>query len=55
MVEMTTPFDPPICDSCFNHIMGTTAPVAEVLGDKPPVTSLGFPNLLLANKMGQTG
>lgn len=50
-VEMTTPFDPAICDSCFNHIMGITVPEEEVLGVKPPMTSMGFPNLLLANKM----
>ena len=51
MVDMTTPFDPPICDGCYSHLMGTTVPAPEVLGDKPPATSLGFPNLLLANKV----
>jgi hypothetical protein len=50
MVEMTTPFDPPICDSCFDHLVGTTVPSGEVLGEKPPMTSMGFPNLLLAGK-----
>jgi hypothetical protein len=53
MIEMTTPFDPPICDSCFAHVMGTTIPLDEVFGEKPPRTLLGFPNLLLMNKMGQ--
>lgn len=46
-IPMTTPFDPPICDTCYRGVMGSAVPVREVVGDVPPTTSLGFPNLLL--------
>lgn len=46
-VPMTTPFDPPICDGCYGSVMHSVVPEPEVIGEKPPVTSLGFPNLLL--------
>lgn len=46
-IPMTTPFDPPICDGCYVNVMGSAVPEEEVQGGKPPVTSLGFPNLLL--------
>ena len=46
-IEMTTPFDPPICDSCYRGVMGSAVPETQVAGREPPTTSLGFPNLLL--------
>lgn len=46
-IPMTTPFDPPICDGCYRSVMGSAVPVEEVAGEKPPTTSMGFPNLLL--------
>ena len=46
-IPMTTPFDPPVCDSCYASVMGSVVPEEAVIGDVPPNTSLGFPNFLL--------
>jgi hypothetical protein len=47
MIPMTTPFDPPICDSCYAGVMSSAVPTLEVMGETPPATSLGFRNLAL--------
>jgi hypothetical protein len=45
-VDMTTPFDPPICDGCYNGVMACAVPGERVDGVKAPVAH-GTPNLVL--------
>jgi hypothetical protein len=47
LIEMTTPFDPPICDGCYYSVMASAVPEARVQGSSAPNTSLGFPNLVM--------
>jgi hypothetical protein len=46
LIDLTTPFDPAICEACYASVVGTAADFA-VLTERPPLTSLGHPNLLL--------
>jgi hypothetical protein len=47
MIEMTTPFDPPICNACFNAVVGSAVPPDQVSGEKPPMNPAGLSNLAL--------
>lgn len=44
MIEMTTPFDPPICNECFGAVTGSAVPPDQVEGDVPPMSPMGLAN-----------
>lgn len=45
-VDMTTPYDPPICDICYNGVMACAVVNERVDGTKAPIAH-GTPNLVL--------
>lgn len=46
-IEMTTPFDPSVCDGCIYGVTASAVPPDIIAGDKPPVSSGGVVNMAL--------